>query len=179
MKKIILAGLLLTLISLVPHANAQMMGSMNSTTTSAEAQQETAKDEQEGKAIWDKLQRKEVTCTDLKDDDFDVLGDYFMGNMMGTNHAAMNENLTKKLGEAGEKQMHISLGKRLSGCDTNATYPPGMMGYGPMMGGSFANGNGGMMAGYYPILGEATWLAGIVFLVSGSIFFIREILRKK
>lgn len=140
---------------------AQMMGkSVNSTN-----QEQTAKDEAEGKVVWDKLQNKQVTCKDLKDDDFDVLGDFFMGNMMGGSHDSMNQRMAQQLGDDGEKLMHIAMGKRLSGCDTNSIMS--MMGYGGMMGQSFG------------IFGSLTWIAVLVFLILGSIYFWKEIQRKK
>ena len=103
----------------------------------------TAQDEAEGKAVWDKLQSKQTDCKSLTDDDYDVLGDYFMGLMHGDNHALMNDNMTRMMGEDGEKAMHISMGKRMSGCDTTAAFPvqfeqfSSMM---PMMGGSMMSG---------------------------------------
>jgi hypothetical protein len=39
----------------------------------------TAREEAEGKIIWEKLQAKEVQCADLSDEDFEVLGEYLMG----------------------------------------------------------------------------------------------------
>ena len=58
-------------------------------------------------AVWDKLLAKRVTCQALKEADFDVLGDYFMGQMMGGFHAAMDQTMVTRLGDAGEMQMHI------------------------------------------------------------------------
>lgn len=84
---------------------------------------QTSQDEAAGKAIFDKLQSKQVQCSQLTDDDFDVLGDYFMGQMMGSAHAAMNARLEQQLGSDGEKQMHVVMGKRLSGCDPALAYP--------------------------------------------------------
>jgi hypothetical protein len=94
--------------------------------------------------------------------------------------------------------MHIALGKRLSGCNTNASLPNGASYFMPMMGfsetGMMNNGNNssygrnanGMMSGYSPLMGNSfeifrivTWLALMTFLISGSIFFLKELLRKK
>ncbi len=83
----------------------------------------TNQEEAEGKAIWEKLQAKQMTCADLSNDDFDVLGDYFMGQMMGATHDSMNLNMTQTMGEVISTQVHISIGKRFSGCDANAPYP--------------------------------------------------------
>ncbi len=143
MKKIvIISGLLIALGGAnVASAQGMMGGFYNQQTTPVDtfAQSQTTKDEAAGKAVWDKLQAKQVTCVDLKDSDFDVLGDYFMGQMMGSSHAAMNQTMTNQLGDGGETQMHITMGKRLSGCDPTAAYPSGFQGFLPMM---------GMMGGY-------------------------------
>lgn len=93
----------------------------------------TAREEAEGKIVWEKLQSKQVGCTDLSNDDFEVLGEYFMGQMTGTSHEAMNAMMTQMMGEEGEKQMHVIMGKRLSGCDTSAAFPSGGIGFMPMM----------------------------------------------
>ena len=173
-------------------ASAQVMGK----TVVATDTTKTIQDEAEGKAVWDKLQNKEVTCKDLKDDDFDVLGDFFMGNM-GMNHEAMNEMMAQRLGDDGEKQMHIVMGKRLSGCDVTAVLPQGSSYFTPMMGlGSGAesfgksswrgNKNGMMGYGYGNMMGGSsfwgigllTWIASLVFLVLGSIFFWKGIQKK-
>lgn len=191
MLKVILSIVLFIATSLFAPVNAQMMGTTTSTTDTAQ----TAQDEAAGKAVWDKLQNKEKTCKDLKDDDFDVLGDFFMGNMIGSNHASMNNMMAQRLGDEGEKQMHIAMGKRLSGCDTNATLPEGSGYFTPMMGfssvngtsksGSWRGGANGMM-GYgnvtsdsFRIFGTITGLMLLAFLTLGSIHFWKEIQKKK
>lgn len=155
---------------LLSPVNAQMMGGT---------------DEVAGKAVWDKLQNKQISCSNLKDDDFDVLGDFFMGNMMGSSHAYMNQLMTQRLGENGEKQMHIVMGKRLSGCVTNASLPQGagyfvpMMGWGGMMGGnwnqSWGGGGGSMMGNTWGIFGGLTWFLILIFLILGIMYFWKGI----
>src|SRR3989344_2649768 len=98
----------------------------------------TAREEAEGKLAWEKLQAKQTTCADLSSEDFGALGEYFMGLMMGEQHEAMNNMMKNMVGDTGEEQMHIAMGKRMSGCDPNAPVPQNMMSR--MM--------GGMMAGY-------------------------------
>lgn len=51
----------------------------------------TAREEVKGKDIWQGLQNKEVECANLSDDDFGALGEYFMGQMVGSSHPAMNQ----------------------------------------------------------------------------------------
>lgn len=185
------AALFLMLIIALP-VNAQMMGVLR--TDSATGTTSVQKDEAEGKAVWDKLQNKEVTCKDLSDDDFDVLGDFFMGNMMGANHDAMNTMMSERLGDNGEKQLHISMGKRLSGCDTSAAFPKGSDYFAPMMGtgqrtidadmsgrdadwgegGGYGRGN--MMSyGSHNFIGGIMSLGSLIFLILGSIFFWKGI----
>src|SRR3989344_4636252 len=93
----------------------------------------TAREEAEGKAIWEKLQAEEISCNDLSDDNFGALGEYFMGLMTGTSHEAMNAMMIQMMGEEGEEQVHVAMGKRLSGCDTSATFSPQGMSFMPMM----------------------------------------------
>ncbi|MBI4225265.1 MAG: hypothetical protein HY617_02955 [Candidatus Sungbacteria bacterium] len=107
--------------------SAQMMGN------GSIVDDHTKQEEAEGREIWTKLQAKQTDCTALVDGDFEALGEYFMGTMMGDAHAAMNEMITRVHGEEGEEQMHAVLGKRLSGCDTSAAFPAGTVGWMPMM----------------------------------------------
>lgn len=93
----------------------------------------TAREEAEGKIVWEKLQAKQTQCSDLSDDDFGVLGEYFMGQMTGTSHEAMNTMMEQMMGKEGEEQMHVVMGKRLSGCDTSAEIPSQGIGFMPMM----------------------------------------------
>ncbi|MBI2640205.1 MAG: SHOCT domain-containing protein [Candidatus Sungbacteria bacterium] len=142
MKRFILAIVIATAAGLfVQSAGAQMMGARLSdgqgfSTTSVdwnEVVEHTAREEQEGKELWNKLSAKEVDCADLNDEQFGVLGEYFMGVMMGGSHAAMNAMMIQTHGEEGEEQIHAVMGKRLSGCDTSATVPGVSGGWTPMM----------------------------------------------
>ncbi len=194
MKKILVLIPFVSLFMFATPVSAQMMGNFASPTPATQTQSQTAQDEAAGKAVWDKLQGQQVTCANLKDDDFDVLGDFFMGNMMGANHDSMNQMMVQRLGADGEKQMHISLGKRLSGCDVNATLPQGGSYFAPMMGLSsgmmsglsnnsqnsgigkvMGYGYGNMMGNSFGIFGLVTWIALLVFLVSGSMFFLKKL----
>ena len=173
LKNYFLAILTVSLLFIFPHKiKAQgMMGQFFNNSNSSADVSSTAKDEAEGKLVFDKLQAKQVTCQELTDDDFDVLGDYYMGQMAGSTeaHAQMNARMTQMMGEDGEKQMHIALGKRLSGCNTGAAYSNNSnSGFAPMMGYG-----GGMMANFYSGYGFNWWplltlllliiLAGVLF----------------
>ena len=134
MKKILGVLSLLAFNLLVFDANAQMMGGFSNTTVDwNEVVEHTFREEQEGKEIWDKLQTKELACENLGNEQFGVLGEYFMGQMAGESHAAMNAMMIQAHGEDGEEQIHIVMGKRLSGCDTSAAFPVGSGGWMPMM----------------------------------------------
>jgi len=103
-------------------------------------EQRTPSDEQAGQDLYNRLQSKQITCDKLTDNDFEKLGEFYMGRMVGDSHDAMNQMMVQQMGETGERQMHIVMGKRLSGCDTNAQYASatgsmmGMLGGGSMMG---------------------------------------------
>lgn len=142
-KTIYSVGVLLGLLTLTSVVQAQGMmglqgGMMGQNYIYANTQQniessETAKDEAEGKVIWEKLQNKEIDCKSITDDDYDLLGDFFMGQMAGYNHEAMNERMVKVMGDQGEKQMHIVMGKRFSGCDVSAVLPAEYQGFSSFM----------------------------------------------
>ncbi len=118
----------------VSATSAQMMGNVNNVRVNwNEVQEHTLREEQEGKELWNKLQAKEATCTDLKDEQFSVLGEYYMGQMMGASHTSMNAMMIQMHGEEGEEQIHIAMGKRLSGCDPNAALPTQGFGWMPML----------------------------------------------
>lgn len=102
-------------------ANAQMMGKFsNSSVNWDEVVEHTLREEKEGKELWNKFQAKEIACADFTEEQFGVLGEYFMGQMTGDSHAAMNAMMIQAHGQDGEKQIHIIMGKRLSSCDTSA-----------------------------------------------------------
>lgn len=111
-----------------------MMGFPNSSADSATIQKQQ-QEEQEGKNILDDLNNKTITCSGLKDSDFEKVGEYYMGQSIGdtSRHVAMNEMMKSMMGEQGEEQMHAAWGKRGSGCDTSAAFPSQYSGFMPMM----------------------------------------------
>src|SRR3989338_2575481 len=100
--------------SFAASANAQMMGARlpdgqgfsNSSADWDAVVEHTARGEQEGKEVWNKLQTNELACENLSDEQFGVLGEYFMGQMAGNSHAAMNAMMIQTHGEEGEEQIH-------------------------------------------------------------------------
>lgn len=73
----------------------------------------TVREETEGKEIWEKLQAKQAGCKNLTDENYETLGEYFMGQAIGNTerHAAMNQMMTSMMGEEGEKRTHLVMGK--------------------------------------------------------------------
>ncbi len=107
-----------------------MMGgrwSSNEQTSSEKAAQ--LQEEADGKALYDQLQGKQVTCADLGDSDFELIGEYVMGQRLGDNHASMNDRIKSMMGDANEEQMHIFLGRSQTGCTdgSSGSLPGGMM----------------------------------------------------
>ncbi|MBI2514845.1 SHOCT domain-containing protein [Candidatus Wolfebacteria bacterium] len=126
----------------------------------------TAREEMEGKEIWERFQAKQIACGDLKDDNFGALGEYFMGLMLGQSHEAMNNMMIQMMGDEGEEQMHVVMGKRLSGCDVAAQFSGPAIGFMPMMMGGWSSPfgyNDKNMMGYG--YGAGTWFggAGMIF----------------
>ena len=187
MKKLIFTILAASVIGLFPpSANAQMMSEFSNTTVDwNEVVEHTAREEQEGKELWDKLQTKEVVCENLNDEQFGVLGEYFMGQMAGESHAAMNAMMIQAHGEDGEEQIHIVMGKRLSGCDTSVAFPSPVAGFMPMMqimmGGwssptGLNQGNNSMMNFGFSPFGGFGWIFMIlwwVLIIAGIVALIR------
>ena len=142
MKKLLITAFIFGSILVAGSVDAQMpvldgvegMGNFSNTTVDwNEVVEHTAREEQEGKELWDTLQAKEIACENLNDEQFGVLGEYFMGTMAGKSHAAMNAMMIQAHGEDGEEQIHIVMGKRLSSCDTSASFPAISGGWMPMM----------------------------------------------
>ena len=145
----------------------------------------TAKEEVEGKEIWEKLQNKQITCEKLSDDNFGALGEYFMGQSIGNTkrHTAMNQMMVSMMGEEGEEQMHIVMGKRMSSCDNSAQIPSSGLGFMTMMwmmggGGNPMMGYGGwnnMMGGWngFGVLGWLPMLLFWILIILGVVALLR------
>src|SRR3989339_1422066 len=188
MKKITLASFIVfSFFATTSVASAQMMGGFSNTSTDwDEVVEHTLREEQEGKELWEKFGDKEISCTDFEDEQFGVLGEYFMGQMLGDSHAAMNAMMIQAHGEDGEEQIHIVMGKRLSGCDTSAAFPAGSGGGMPMMnmmwgggsspfGGNNSTNNNMMNFGFGPF-GGFGWVFMIlwwVLIIAGIVALIK------
>jgi len=135
MKKLLLMPMLFIFLTIAPSlAFAQgMMGNRTSSPSSITSNDHTVQEEAEGKKVLEKLQAKQLECKNLTNENFGTLGEYFMGQMTGDSHEAMNNMMIRMIGEQGEEQMHVVMGKRLSGCNTSAQLPQNGVGFTPMM----------------------------------------------
>jgi putative membrane protein len=121
MKKLLLIAILIFALSLsvLIFLFAQKMMAFSNNTSTQSDDGHTAREEAEGKEIWNKFQSGELKCEDLSDENFGVLGEYFMGQMTGDSHKAMNNMMIAVLGEEDEEEMHVAMGKRMSNCEPN------------------------------------------------------------
>ena len=101
-----------------------------------------------------------------------------MGRMVGDSHESMNTMMERMMGKEGEEQMHVVMGKRLSGCDTTASLPQGSAGFMPMMmnmmtGSAFAPQSfGETEGGVNPMMGYGNMMGGGGFGLLFSLFWI-------
>jgi hypothetical protein len=95
-----------------------------------------------GQSLIEQLQNKTISCTSLTQGDYENIDEYYMSLMMGSGHDAMDQSIVSRYGEAYDTNMHIAMGERFSGCNTNVAFPSGITGFGPMMGGNYIDGNG-------------------------------------
>ena len=144
--------------------------------TVASSDGHTAREEAEGKTVWEKLQAKELACDDLSDDNFGALGEYFMGQMTGNSHEAMNNMMIQMMGEQGEEQMHIVWGKRSSGCNTSVSFPTQGTGFMPMMQMLASYGIKGSRSGMMGGGGNSGWIFMVfwwVLIIAGIVVLIK------
>lgn len=135
---------------------------------------------EEGASLWQKLSSGQVKCQGISEGQFESLGEFFMGRMVGSSHELMDQQLEQMMGEEGLRQMHLAMGKRMSGCDSDASFPVSMgmmmnmMGGGgqTMIGSGMMNWNQGwgMMGqgGFWiwSILSWLTWVLVIIALIA-------------
>jgi hypothetical protein len=114
-------------------------------------------DEARGQTILRSVQQGEKGCGQLADSDFELIGEAWMGQVLGSAeaHDAMNRLMVSMMGTDGEEQMHQFMGRRASGCG-GGTAPAGfaaMMGRMGLMGdyqaGAGMMGGSGSSGGYY------------------------------
>ncbi len=199
MKKIILLLSVVAFFLLVKPSFAQMMGSYQGQTPLSQSDIQSEQDMQNaGLQIYQNLQNKKITCQNLTSQDFEKLGEYFMGQAAGSteNHVYWDNELQQMMGKQGDTQMHIVWGERGSGCLSNAPIPSNVPSFfqGMMSGHRYspqANANGGkntvpgfgygMMGGYYGwggnILSLAIWFVVLVDLILFGVLLWKRIKR--
>jgi putative membrane protein len=171
----------LTLFSLVlPNSSfAQGMMSHASSTQNGAIpanMNHTAQEEADGRVVWNKLQSKELSCAVTSEQNFETLGEFFMGQMMGNAHETMNDMITERMGEDGEAQMHSTIGKRLSGCDIAAPFPAQTIAHMPMMkmmGGEWITSLSDNKMNFGP---TRFWMIGLVLYIAWWILIIMGII---
>ena len=166
-------------------SEAEGMGNWTGSPSYITSDDHTAREELEGKETWEKLQSKQIECNNLTDEQYGALGEYFMGQSIGNiqRHALMNQMMTSMMGEEGEEQAHIAMGKRLSGCEPNAQVSSNGAGFMPMM--WMMGGGGNPMMGYdgwnnmmggwngFGILGWIPMLLFWILLILGVVALVR------
>jgi len=167
MKKIF-TGFLLLMVFLVfsKEINGQMMGNFwQKDNISSEIINHTKKEEAEGKKIFEDLKKGRIKCQDLREEDFGLIGEYLMGLKTGESHSWMNAMMIRMMGEEGEKQAHINLGKRDSGCFGDKSFI-GFKGGDLFMMGPWMMGNFGWgVFGFYWFLISFLFLIVLILLV--------------
>ena len=101
--------------------------------------------EQQGAQLLQSLRAGEQKCQQLSRDQFEPIGEYVMGRMLGSTarHEAMDRQVRATTGASGEARAHRFMGQRFSGCATGAAPAA----FGSMMGlmGNYSGANGGGM----------------------------------
>ena len=117
-----------------------------------------ADEQRQGRDLVAQLKSGAKTCKDLSAEDFDHVGEYVMGRMLGSTvaHEAMNDRMRAAMGDRFEGLMHQRMGARFAGCGATGTAGNGgMMGSG-MMGGSYGQDGWGQMMRS----GDWSWMMG-------------------
>ncbi len=136
-----------------PMVSAQMMGGYQGQKPPSQSElQDETNMQNAGQAIYNNLQSGKTSCQKLTDNDYEKLGEYFMGLSAGSteNHVYWDNNIQQMMGDQGDTDVHIAWGKRGSGCQTNAAIPTNTPSFiSGMMNDRLAGGdNGTMMYGY-------------------------------
>ncbi len=188
-KKILLLTLIFFATSgLFVQVHAQMMmgnyGNSSITVDPTQVQQQQ-QEEAQGKQFFDQLQNQQTTCVKLTDSDFEKIGEYTMSQMFGGNtsaHIAMNQRIQQMRGNTGEEQMHIQIGRNVTGCTTASSQNSTPRGGGSPMMGWGGNGYGTMMNGSFGwgfgLLGFLVWLVVFIDLILAGIWLWKHIQKK-
>lgn len=93
-----------------------------------------------GGALLDAVESGSKRCAELSRGDFEQIGDYVMGRMVGSTQA--HESMDAMMGQSGEQRMHILMGSRFTRCGGGRA-PGGFEGMMGMMGAMGMMGGGG------------------------------------
>ena len=150
-------------------AHGMSVSSSSPDNTAIQSQQQ---EEQEGKKLLDDLSNKTIDCSQFKDADFEKIGEYFMGQSIGdtARHIAMNEMMKGMMGEQGEEQAHIAMGKRMSNCEPDAPMPQSMIN--TMMGGGMMGNFGANSMSWLGWIFTASFLVLIILVIIALIKWI-------
>lgn len=120
---------------------------------SASASAAAGSEEQQGAQLLREKDAGKLSCGTLSATDFERIGEFVMGRMLGTSatHDAMDRQMTLMMGRTGETQAHVFMGRRFAGCaaggvPTSFGAMMGMMGAG-MMGSAYGGSGSGTMMG--------------------------------
>lgn len=188
-KKILLLTFTFFIISgFFVQAHGQMMNYGNPSVTVNPTQiQQQQQDEADGKKFFDELQNQQTTCAKLTNSDFEKIGEYTMSQMFGNNtsaHITMNQRIQQMRGDTGEEQMHIQIGRNVTGCalttSQNNTANGGgfsMMGWN---GFGMMNGNSGLGGGFsgFWIVAMIIHLVIVVDLILLGMWLWKQIKKK-
>lgn len=110
--------------------------------TATMASASIVQEEQQGSQVLRELERGKLQCKDAGAAEFETVGEYVMGRMLGSAsaHEAMNQVMSRMMGPRNEPLMHEVMGRRFAGC-AGGHLPSG---FGLMMGAFNAM---GMMGG--------------------------------
>lgn len=80
----------------------------------------------EGGVLWQQVQAGERDCSNLSNQDFSLLGNFFLSLLRDTPYGTLDATLSQQLDRASYTILLSVFGKRLSGCDTSAPLPEGI-----------------------------------------------------
>lgn len=113
---LLLGGLLIAFAPIAVSAHSTGMTTSSGGQSQSEAEQ--------GGQFYKQLVSGQTSCSKLEDDEFELMGDFYMERMMGAAaHDQMDTMMANQMGEGANTQMHVAMAKRLSGCDLAAAYP--------------------------------------------------------
>jgi hypothetical protein len=114
--------------------------------------------QQPGAALLARIQNGQTSCAKLSSSDFSSMGEYDMGQIMGSTAAqdAMNAQMRATAGAGGEQLAYRFMGERLGGCATGN----GPVAFGTMMGMMGTSEMGASYGSAYPSGGYGSSMMG-------------------